>query len=250
LFWGYKRYDQWRNPSLSLFDRINIGERAASVLNSILPGKYMQSKAALELEPDPLHRHFTLFLSPALENLVAQPPWEDDIWAMKEVALIRSREDLPAVLDVKTYLADAMLYKVDRASMAASLEVRVPYLDNTVVDYAFALPFHYKSNNVFKHKAVLKELLQQLAPHYAIDRPKKGFNFPLDKWMRFAWKERVIALVNRDNLTALGLDHNLYLPMVKQYYAGNKKLCIVVWYLLNLALWHQKFKKISALTRI
>jgi asparagine synthase (glutamine-hydrolysing) len=247
LFWGYKRYDQWKNPSLALFDKITISEKTAAFLAPLLRGKYLQTKAALELEPDPLHRHFTLFLSPAMGHLLTQPPWHENIWAMENSALIRSREDLPAVMDIKTYLADAMLHKVDRASMAASLEVRVPYLDNVVVDYAFALPFQFKSNQIFKHKAVLKQLLQQLAPHYAIDRPKKGFNFPLDKWMRFAWKDKVLSMVNKDMLLSVGLDDRVYLPMVRQYYSGDKRNCIVVWYLLNLALWNQKYRKISPL---
>ncbi len=187
---------------------------------------------------------------PALEHLQQHPIWNDDIWALEQTALIRDREDLIAILDIKTYLADAMLHKVDRASMAASLEVRVPYLDNAVIDFAMALPFSYKSNPQFKYKAILKQLLQRLAPHYAIDRPKKGFNFPLDRWLRFAWKDLVLASVNKESVASLGLDDKIYLPMVKKYYDGDKKFTIVVWYLLNLALWNQKFSKISLLRPI
>jgi asparagine synthase (glutamine-hydrolysing) len=250
LFWGYQRYDQWKHPALRLFNRVNIPGGLAALARPLLPAKYWRAKASLELEPDPLKRHFSLFLSPALEQLLQQPIWNDNIWALEHVTAMSGREDLVAILDIKTYLADAMLHKVDRASMAASLEVRVPYLDNTVIDFALALPFAYKSNPQFKHKAILKQLLQRLAPHYPADRPKKGFNFPLDKWLRMAWKDKVLSSVNRESLASLGLDDKRYLPMVESYYRGDKRFTIVVWYLLNLVLWNQKFRKISPLRPI
>jgi len=247
LFWGYNRYDQWKNPSLSVMNKWNIPAKLASLARPVLPGKYWRTKLTLELEPDPMRRHFTLFLPPALEHLLQHPVWNDKIWALENSELIQNREDLSAILDIKTYLADAMLYKVDRASMAASLEVRVPYLDNTVVDYALALPFANKSNPQFNHKAILKQLLQRLAPHYAINRPKKGFNFPLDKWLRHEWKDKLRSSVTKESLVSLSLDDKIYLPMIDKYYAGERKYTIVVWYLLNLALWNQKFNKIPAL---
>ena len=250
LFWGYNRYDQWKNPSFNLFNRINIPGNIANLLKPFLPDTYWRTKLALELEPDPIHRHFTLFLPPALGHLLNEPIWDENIWALQHSALIRDRGDLAAILDIKTYLADAMLHKVDRASMAASLEVRVPYLDNVVIDYAFKLPFQYKSNEDFKHKAILKQLLQRLAPHYEINRPKKGFTFPLDKWLRLAWRDRVLSLINKDSLARLGLDYKIYLPIIDKYYKGNKQLTIVVWYLLNLVLWEKKFKNISLLQPI
>jgi asparagine synthase (glutamine-hydrolysing) len=247
LFWGYDRYNKWRNPSLDLKKGIRIPETPARLLTPFLPGKYLKAKAALELEQNPLYRHFTLFLSPALKHLSMHPPWEQDIWAMQNINGIKDRNDLVALLDIKTYLADAMLYKVDRASMAASLEVRVPYLDNVVVDYAFSSSLDYKSNGQFKNKAPLKKLLLELAPHYDIYRPKKGFNFPLDKWLRLQWKSMVLSLVTKDNLLLLGLDDQVYLPMINRYYAGEKRFCITVWYLLNLVLWNRKFMNISVL---
>jgi asparagine synthase (glutamine-hydrolysing) len=247
LFWGYRRYGQWKQPSLSLFNRLDIGKGLAKCLRPFLPGQYWKAKASLELEPDPLYRHFTLFLAPVLIHLMDKPVWQQPIWAIKGVEGIKLREDLVAMLDIKTYLADAMLYKVDRASMAESLEIRVPYLDNSVIDYALSLPFQNKSNVQFEYKAIMKLLLKQLAPHFNINRPKKGFNFPLDKWLRFSWRDRALSLINKNNLNALGLDDVGYLKILQQYYRGDKKNCIAVWFLLNLVIWHNKFKKIPTL---
>jgi asparagine synthase (glutamine-hydrolysing) len=247
LFWGYKRYAQWKDPSFLLPGNKAVSGRLASLIRPLLPDGYWRSKAALELEQDPVKRHFTLFLSPVLAQLKDNPLWDQPIWALEGIDAIRGREDLVALLDLKTYLADAMLHKVDRASMAASLEVRVPYLDNKVIDYALALPLSGKSNSSFRHKAVLKQLLQQLAPHYSIHRPKKGFNFPLDNWLRFRWREKVLSLIDKEALSALGLDEKRYLEIVRRYYAGDKKYCIPVWHLFNLVLWYRKYKNISPL---
>jgi asparagine synthase (glutamine-hydrolysing) len=247
LFWGYERYNKWQNPSLNLKKGIRIPGIQARLIKPFLPGRYLKAKAALELERNPLHRFFTLFLSPALKHLVGQPPWEMDIWAMQNISGIKDRDDFAALMDIKTYLADAMLYKVDRASMAASLEVRVPYLDNMVVDYALSSSLHDKSDGQFRNKAMLKKLLLQLAPHYDIQRPKKGFNFPLEKWLRLQWRDMVLSLITKENLLMLGLDYHIYLPMVTRYYAGEKRFCVTVWYLLNLVLWNGKFMKISVL---
>jgi asparagine synthase (glutamine-hydrolysing) len=247
LFWGYNRYAQWKSPQLLLPGGYTLNGGLAGLVKPLLPGDYWRSKAALELEPDSVRRHFSLFLSPALARLKEQPIWDQPIWALQGIDAIRDRDDLVALLDIKTYLADAMLHKVDRASMAASLEVRVPYLDNKMVDFALALPLSAKSNSAFRHKAILKQLLKKLAPHYAIDRPKKGFNFPLDNWLRLHWREKVLSLVDRDMLAALGLDEKIYLDMVSRYYAGEKKYCIPVWYLFNLALWYRKYKQLTPL---
>jgi len=250
LFWGYPRYEQWKNPSLRFPYRLSFSRKYASLLKGLLPGKFWRAKASLELEENALHRHFTLFLSPVLKDLSRAPVWDQQIWAMEGAANLSKREDAVAWWDLKTYLADAMLHKVDRASMAASLEVRVPYLDNVVVDYALSLPLHEKSNTDFTYKSILKKLLSRIAPHYDTGRPKKGFNFPLDKWLRFGWRDRVLSLVSKDMLGEMSLDDRTYLPMVERYYAGDRKYCIVVWYLLNLALWHQKYKKIEPLHQL
>lgn len=247
LFWGYGRYGQWRDASLTLPGNRSVGRRTGTLLQNFLPPGYWRSSAALQLEKDPVKRHFNLFASPVMTQLEEKAVWQYPIWALSGIDRIRHRDDLVALLDVKTYLADAMLHKVDRASMAASLEVRVPYLDNTVIDYALSLPLSAKSDSLYRHKAILKRLLTRLAPHYPVDRPKKGFNFPLDNWLRNHWRDKTLQSIDRDTLTALGLDPKPYLDIVRRYYAGDKKNCIPVWYLLNLALWYRKYKGITPL---
>jgi asparagine synthase (glutamine-hydrolysing) len=126
--------------------------------------------------------------------------------------------------------------------MATSLEVRVPYLDNTVVDYALRLPLREKSTAEYNHKAPLKTLLAKLAPHYDTHKSKRGFNFPLSEWLRKRWKDQVMATITKENLEAIGLQPAPFLSIVDKFYNG-VKCTNEVWYLLNLLLWHDNFRK-------
>jgi len=93
-------------------------------------------------------------------------------------------------VDLETYLSENCLVKTDRASMLASLEVRVPYLDETVLDRILPLPGHVK---ICDHqlKALLMPLARRLLPREVWDRPKQGFGGPLDAWLAGIWRPAV-----------------------------------------------------------
>ncbi len=95
----------------------------------------------------------------------------------------KDRMTLLQYLDLRLYLQEAILVKVDRASMACSLEVRAPFLDYELVEFVMGLPSRLKLKG-FTSKYILKKAMKNWLPDEVINRPKKGFGVPIAKWVK------------------------------------------------------------------
>ncbi len=99
--------------------------------------------------------------------------------------------------DIKTYLCGDILTKVDRATMAYSLEARSPLLDTHILEYAKSLPIEYKFANGQK-KIILRELLSRYVPSELFERPKRGFAIPVGEWFRVDLKPYLLDVLSSD----------------------------------------------------
>ena len=108
-----------------------------------------------------------------------------------------------SLLDTLTYLPDDILVKVDRATMATSLEARCPLLDHRVIEFAARLPLEFKVGNG-KGKVILRSLLYKHVPRALVDRPKTGFGIPLAVWLRGPLRDWAESLLDRSRLAREG----------------------------------------------
>ena len=144
-------------------------------------------------------------------------------------------------VDQRTYLPDAMLTKVDRASMAVSLEVRVPLLDHRVVEYTAKLPDSLKYRNG-TGKFLLKRLLGQYLPAHLIERPKMGFGVPIDRWFRKELKDLLLDYLSPERLKKEGLfDHILVEKKLKEHLSGQINHHYRLWALLMWEMWRERW---------
>jgi asparagine synthase (glutamine-hydrolysing) len=161
----------------------------------------------------------------ALLQSWVKPVLRDTYYQSYEYARVcDAKEPLNQILfnDLKTYLEGDILYKVDRASMAASLEVRIPFLNREVVRFANNLPLGLKLHNL-TGKFVLKKMMRGKLPEDIIHRSKKGFNMPVAYWLSGDLKEIVTdmlspSFVNRQNL----FDHAYIQELTNEHFQQRK----------------------------
>jgi asparagine synthase (glutamine-hydrolysing) len=144
-------------------------------------------------------------------------------------------------VDQGTYLPDGMLTKVDRASMAAGLEVRVPLLDHRVVEFTARLPETLKFRNG-AGKYLLRKILARYVPRALFERPKMGFGIPLDKWLRGELKELMLDYLSPARLNREGrfnADH--VTRVVNAHLDGSCSHHHRLWALLMWQMWHERW---------
>jgi asparagine synthase (glutamine-hydrolysing) len=142
-------------------------------------------------------------------------------------------------VDIKTWLQDTYLEKVDKATMAVGLEARVPYLDTSVVEYAFSLPGTYKISR-FRKKLLLRAAAAGLVPQRILNRPKHGFAVPLDEWFRGPLAEYAREILLDGRLDARGFFCRAAIErLLESHRQGANDYGTHIWQLLNFELWHR-----------
>lgn len=148
-------------------------------------------------------------------------------------------DDLPSMLlaDQINYLPDDNLAKVDRASMATSLETRLPLLDHRLVEFSWRLPAEFKLRGTTT-KWLLREILDRYIPRSLIERPKMGFSVPIDKWLRDPLREWAGDLLQSATFQAMfPVDRAATRRVWDDYLAGRGCSANEIWALVILSAW-------------
>jgi asparagine synthase (glutamine-hydrolysing) len=144
------------------------------------------------------------------------------------------------LFDAKIYLPDDLLVKIDRASMSVGLEAREPLLDHKLVEYALSLPLRYKYSNQTT-KYILKRILYKYLPRDLVDRPKRGFDAPLEQWLlNGSLKSLVMDYLNPRRIREQGILSPAYIQkMVNDFRQGIWINPNKIWNLLAFELWYE-----------
>jgi asparagine synthase (glutamine-hydrolysing) len=270
LFGGYNRYffaDRiWRSmsplpyslrkaiaalmmaPSSSQWDRVH------SMLGPLIPNRFQQRQVG-----DKIHKMAPLL---SLESRAMLYKRLVSHWNEPECLVKNSQEPMTIIngnngkspfsfteqmmyLDAVTYLPDDILVKVDRASMAVSLESRAPFLDHRVFEFAWTLPLEMKVRNS-KGKLILKKLLEKYVPREFIDRPKMGFGVPIDSWLRGPLRGWAEELLDKKRIDREGYLHSA--PIREKWHehlSGKRNWQYHIWGVLMFQAWLEGQKNIS-----
>ena len=259
LFYGYGRYSTaekiWGN--LSLFPQ--PVRNLFSALLSHAPARAME--AALTVLPKRLQISNFADRLPKLAEFIGRPNGEAFyrdlvshaknpsalVLGSQEPDTILSRSDwLPPLsglrekmmyLDQMTYLPDDILTKVDRASMAVSLEARVPLLDHRVVEFAWRVPMKYKYRDG-QGKWLLRQVLYRYVPRELMERPKMGFGVPIEHWLRGPLRDWAEALLDENRLRDEGYFDPLPIRrMWDEHISGKRRWHYYLWDVLMFQAW-------------
>jgi asparagine synthase (glutamine-hydrolysing) len=251
LFGGYDRY--LPHPRVAQFDRWSVpGLRgAAALIWPLLPhgakgknflrhvtkdsaGRYLDSIAMFQ--PD---ERASLYASGVRASL-----------AVNSEAILARHFDRFAGLahdgrmmrfDFETYLPEDVLAKVDRMSMAHSIETRVPLLDNHVIDFAATLPSAFKIRDG-RRKHILKETLRPMLPPGILDRRKQGFGIPLGTWFRGGLTDLFSEVLEAPRTRQRGYFESRFVArLLKEHLAGERDHTLRLWQLLVFELWHRQY---------
>lgn len=152
-----------------------------------------------------------------------------------------SRIERMLALEQRFFLADHNLNYTDKMSMAAGVEVRVPFLDLELIDFAATIPDYFKLRGR-ESKWVLKKVMEPFLPHRVIYRPKTGFGVPLRRWMRYELREFMSDLLSSDSLKRRGLfDVSAVQRLISKNDTGQVDASYTLFSLLCIELWCRHF---------
>jgi asparagine synthase (glutamine-hydrolysing) len=249
-FAGYRRYP-WHLREESVRSMLPLGVRRSvfGTLGRLYPRidwapKYLRAKSTLEsLGWDSLQGYFhsVSIIADRVRLPLYSPEFRERLGEYHALELLQThaeraprRDPLSLVqyLDLKTYLPGDILVKVDRAAMAHSLEVRVPILDYTFIDWASGLPADLKLHNG-EGKYIFKKSLESVLPHDVLYRKKMGFAVPIAQWFRGPLRSRVRDALLGPELSGTGIFQRPWIEtLLDQHQSGSRDHSAALWALL------------------
>ena len=261
VFMGYNRYTVAENMNWVLklpnilkkfvIAIINLGSTTHwNLLSGIIPNKLLPSqlgdklyklvKVLKDKDPDFYRLIISSFDQPD-SLVIGGSEYKGLIWKNNFDEFLTDYVEKLKLLDTLTYLPDDILTKVDRASMAVSLEVRVPILDHRIVEFSWMLPkeMQLKKN---QSKWILRQVLKKYVPEELFNRPKMGFGVPIDSWLRKDLKNWASHLLSDEVFKKYELLKKDDIQLMwKQHQSNEKNWQHPLWNVLMLHSWAEAY---------
>ncbi len=259
VFGGYEHYQAQKiarrrivrtlgMPVSSLIRRLPPAGRKKGAWNKLQ--RFLQG---LEFRPENRHFRWMMFLSPREKRSLYSSEFKQRLGGIEDICemspfreIFERLPDFDPVngelyLDLKTYLADDIMVKVDRMSMAPSLEAREPLLDHKLIEFVFSLPGKMKVRGL-ETKWIFKKTMERLLPRENIYRPKEGFSIPIKHWLRRELRDLMLDTLNEKRLREGGLFNPLTVGrMINAHLKGRKNYSHQLWALLVFEIWKQNY---------
>jgi asparagine synthase (glutamine-hydrolysing) len=252
LFGGYARklkilkYHKNINK-IPLFARKVIGEigyNAAKTKLLSVPDRVKLHKLSLMFKDPSIENIFDLYLqyysNKLLSEFISKDFYESDVTNIKKIGNNFDTINSLLLLEYNSTLSNDMLVKVDRATMANSLEGREPLLDHRIFEYLATIPSDYKIQNG-ELKILLKELTHKYIPREIMHRPKKGFGVPVSYWLKNDLKDLTLDVLSQRNINKFGvLNHDPVMTEIQKQMATNDSND-QLWLFFNFQMWCEKW---------
>jgi asparagine synthase (glutamine-hydrolysing) len=233
-----------------LFDRL---KRFLPVSSSSVPMGLFLRRFLSHAEKDPAQRHhiwFGMFTPEEVDQLFS-PAWNgpqphsrelfSPLDRVLEGATFDEMLSEMLYLDFRLYLEDNLLVKIDRASMARSLELRTPFLDHRLIEFAAGLPGDLRVRR-FQLKHLLKKAAEQWLPRKIVYRQKRGFSVPIARWMREELRPLLDETLAEEKLKRQGLFNASFVRgLLREHWSGRADHRRTLWALLCFQLWHDRW---------
>ncbi len=244
LFWGYSRYRKYQSAmnfkNVPYFVR-NLGGK---LVNLIPHDKLQKAGQGISFKsPEDCYNYLNgIFKGSHLNQLFNYPIKNPSLVSMELRNLKQPNLLLqPSLVDFQSYLPDDVLTKVDRASMAVSLEARNPLLDYRLVEFALNLPFDMKFREGTQ-KYLMKQHLFKDLDESLFNRPKQGFDLPLNHWFRHDLKDLIQTQLSENQLLRFGfINAKFATKIINDHLSGKHDYYYMIWALLSFDMWYRKF---------
>jgi asparagine synthase (glutamine-hydrolysing) len=257
---SFAGYDRFKASRLNRYFRLMPGplrKQLVGPLVDLLPDQ-AQKKGAINmlkrfveganLNEDGQHLRWQYFLNRQMEQRLFSDAFSSRI-TNDPFRLVREYNDRcdardqvnrEIYLDMRYMMTDSVLMKVDRMSMASSLEIRVPLLDHVLVEFLASLPGDWKLKGTTT-KYIFRSALEGLLPDKIVHRGKQGYSLPVKHLLRGELKEYMVQLLNDSSVIRENMNIGVVNRLIEEHCSMSHNHNHILWALINVAIWHNRF---------